>query len=500
MPKRPPLKPGEVFAMPHPRGVWGASQVLQVSTKGVVAVVLDHVSDQRPTLDAVAARPLTCRSRVGADEVALYGVVGDLPPDYLSLGVRDAVPLDDLNPRVFAAWEALRDDAYDDQRWRQLPESAREAYQRGAASTERVTLNLPSGPRSVERRAHALHLTFGNAASTPASQHAGDAHGFDWHMLDALPCLMSITVDGDVAGFEAWLATRPMVSTVAWGSFAAETVDLRDTRLTHCELRPTGLATLRLPPSLDALTLGLDGQRPVTVEALDDGAAIELRAELSGRDDLGALRGLRAVHTLTVAGFAALDLAQVAAFERVRALTLQGAPGRLRSSDALARLRALRALYLTGCVDVDVARLPALSAFPALQEVRTWGLHERDAAALAARWGKDRRVKMKAPIDDVELFATADYPLRRWPDGQRKGMACSGYVAAAKQIMKGELTEAAGVKALRAYVTGVERAVKHFGALTAAERADVETSWARLVARAQERAPGASFAAVKRAW
>jgi hypothetical protein len=473
--------------------------VLQVSTKGVVAVVLDHVSDQRPTLDEVAARPLTCRSRVGTDEVALYGVVGDLPSDYLSLGVRDAVPLDDLNPHVFAAWEALRDDAYDDQRWRQLPEAAREAYQRGAASTERVTLNLPSGPRSVERRAQSIHLTIGDAADR-RSHRAGDAHGFDWHMLDALPCLMSITVDGEAAGFEAWLATRPVVCTVAWGSFAAEVVDLRDTHLTRCELRPTGLATLRLPPSLDALTLGLHGQRPVTVEALDDGAAIELRAELSGRNDLDALRGLRAVHALTVAGFAALDLAQVGAFERVHTLTLEGAPGRLRSSDALARLRALRALYLTGCVDVDVAHLPALSAFPALQEVRTWGLHERDAAALTARWGKDKRVKMTAPIDDVGLFATADYPLRRWPGGQRKGVVCSGYVAAAKQIMKGELTEAAAVKALRAYVTGIERAVKHWGPLTAAERADVETSWARLLARAQERAPGASFAAVKRAW
>ena len=500
MAKKPSVELGEVFAMPQPGGAWGACQVVRIDGRQVEAVSLDHVGDAQPTLATVTPRALVCERYSLHREVARLHAIDAVPEDFVSLGAFDPVLPAEPASRNYASWEALRDGARGERRWLDLPDDTRRRYRECAASNEQVTLELPSGPLAMARSASTVHLVFGDARGARTTPHAGDGRGFDWRVLDALPCLSRVDVRGDAPGLAAWLTTRPLVNALVWESFSADVLDLRGTRVDHCELRPKRLATLRLPTEFDALILATRAAQPCAVEAADDGAAITLRAEVWARDDLRALSGLRAVRELTVAGFSELDFAHVAVFERVHHLTLLGAPGRVRSGEALARLTSLRSLQTWLCLEVDAVHIPLLTAHPLLTKVRMSGLCEREAEALVARWGNDRRVSLPAPIDDDTLFATADFPLLRWPNNQRKGLVCSGYTAAAKRIVKGELTEADGAKALRAFVTGIQRAVTRTGALTPEERDDVEASWARLHARAMGRGPGAAFPAVKKAW
>jgi hypothetical protein len=55
MESTPPVTVGEVFAMPHARGLWGAAQVVRVVGHYVEVVVLDHLSESTPTLADVTA-------------------------------------------------------------------------------------------------------------------------------------------------------------------------------------------------------------------------------------------------------------------------------------------------------------------------------------------------------------------------------------------------------------------------------------------------------------
>jgi len=499
--KKPSLTVGDVFAMPQARGGWGACQVVRVDGRDVEVAALDHLSEARPSLADVAPRAIVCeRYNVRRGEPARVHVTDAPPGDFVHLGARaPALPALPAS-NSWASWQALRDEAAREARWRAIPEDVRRGYREGAASSAQVTVALPAGPLKLPRRAYAVRLAFDEARPDRSWFRAGEGRSVDWGALDALPCLSHVAVRGDAPGLLAWLATRPLVNDLVWEEFSAEAVDLRGLGLTKATLRPARLASLHLPDGLDEVTLAPRGA-PLAVAAEADGAFLRLHLSVWAGDELASLRGLGEARTLAVAGFSELDLGAVArAFPKLRALRLTGAPGRVRGAAALAALPSLGELRVWGCVGFDVENLPPLASLPALSQARFTGLCASDRAALHARWGKDRRVASNAPIDDVVVFAVADFPLLRWPQGQRAELVCTGYTRAARALLKGELTPAAAAKALGTFATAVARAVEHTGPLTAAERADVETSWQRLAARAAERAPGASFAKVKKTW
>ncbi|MFO0607644.1 MAG: hypothetical protein U0324_31065 [Polyangiales bacterium] len=499
--KKPALAVGDVFAMPQARGDWGACQVVRVDGRDVEVAALDHRSEARPSLADVAPRAVVCeRYNVHRGEPARVHVIDAPPTDFIPLGaLAPALPaLPSSNS--WASWQALRDEAAREARWRAIPEDVRRRYREGAASNTQITIALPAGPLKLPRRAYAVRLAFDEARPERTWTRAGESRSFDWGALDALPCLSHVAVRGDAPGLLAWLATRPLVNDLIWEDFSADALDLRGLGLTKAALRPARLASLRLPDGLDELALAPLGA-PLTVVAEADGAFLDVHLNVWTGDDLASLRGLGEARSLTVAGFSALDLAAVArAFPKLRALTLTGAPGRVQGAASLAALPSLEDLRVWGCVGFDVENLPPLASLPALSQARFTGLRASDRAALHARWGKDRRVASNAPIDDAQVFAVADFPLLRWPQGQRKELVCAGYTRAARAILKGELTPAAAAKALGMFATAVARALEHTGPLTAAERADVEASWQRLTAHAAARAPGASFAKAKKTW
>lgn len=499
MPKRPSFTVGDVFAMPQARGRWGACQVVRVDGPHVEVVALDHDTDAPPTLGDVTARPLLRdRHPHRVAELARLHVFGDLPWDFVALGRLPPVVPATPPSSAYAAWEALRGESAREARWRAAPEDARQRYRGGAADgLTPVTVALPSGPLTLSRHAYAVRLAFGDAPADRTWHRAGDAGGFDWRALDALPCLTHVAVCGDAPGLAAWLATRPFVTALAWEGFSAASLDLAAAPLARVDLRPAALASLRLPGGLEELTLAASAARPTAVTAEAEGALLTLRLEAWADDDLAAVTGLGAARALTVAGFSSVDLARVAkGFPALRSLALEGAPGHARGAAALAALAALERLRVASCVSLDAAAAPRLKDLAALREATVAGLRASDAAALKERWGKDRRFALKAPIDDARVFAEADFPLLRWPNNQRKGLVCSAYTSAALALLKAGDAADDARRALLRFVTGIERAVKHTGALRADERADVEASWARLAARA----PAAASEGVKRGW
>ena len=473
---------GEVIAFPATHGGWGACQVLQAGAVTEV-LALDHLSEAPPTLEMVSRSALS-RS---AFEVAVAAhrtrMVGDLPADFTSLGVIAPIQEPAANPLFSGPWDLLREAAQRERRWSALPEAAREPFVRRGAATP-VTLALGPTQLRTHHRHPSLHLVFDGRPRDPTGIDAGPSSRFDWTALDALPCLRWLHVTGDAPGMLRWLETRSALDSLTWEAFSEESLDLRATHLAACRLDGASVRTLHLPDALSTLDLTLRRDRPAAVHAARDGAGLALLARVWDDDDLAALQGLAGLAQLTVEGLSALSLKGIERFSRLRALTLNGAPGRLRDSAALAALTALQVLHLRGCVEVDVATMPRLDAWPALRDLRAWRLHQRDAAALKARWGRDARVHLTDSLNDAGLFAEADLPIARWPETPRKGVVRAGFAAAAKAICRAGLTDALAQRALAGFDKAVARAERETGALDPAEREAVAACRARLVDRA----------------
>lgn len=482
MAKKPAWTVGEVFAFPCDHGGWGAGQVVRADDE-VEAVALDHLSDAPPVLADVRLIPLQ-QSRFGANgALHRFHPIDALPADFVRLGAADAVVPPEPRSNVWAFFTSLRNDVWEERRWAQLPTSVRDAYD-SASVYDWVELMVQGSVLRLPRRQSWLHLDLTGRAAAPNALAPKDPARFDLALLDALPCLTELRVTGAAPWLPAWLADHPLLRTLRWEHPGVTALDLRASHLDALALTAPDLRAATLPDTLGQLQLHAQPTAPLDLTARDHGRVLRLELWTWDTDGLRAARGIEAARGLDLRGFATLDLAAIAPYTRCRDLALTGAPGRLRGVASLSSLSSLQVMHLRGCVALDAAEMPALSAWAQLDEVRAWGCHARDVAALKARWGRDRRVHLSAPIDDDEVFATADHPVLRWPDGTRRGVVTHAYTLAAKKLCQRPLTAAVAQKALASFVTGVRRAVKATGALTDGERADLAGSWSRLAARA----------------
>jgi hypothetical protein len=408
--KRPrPVTLGEVFAAPHPRGFWGAAQVVRVDGRSVEVVVLDHFAASPPSLDAVPSKPLL-RARYAAPKApARLHVIDPVPPDLVSLGVRAPALPEAPHSGVFGFWGSLAEDAYEEHRWRSLPPEARAAWvaNHGRAGTVKLAY---AGTRSEHRRdASELHLAFGDAGEGSAATRVRDGTSLDWRVFDALPCLTHVTVEGDHPGLAPWLATRPLVSSLRWANVTVDALDLSAAPLTSLTLEARGPVSVKLPASLDELRVRVRGATPVSFVAAHGGAFLSLSLDVWRDADLAVVRGLSRARALTLEGFESLDLSRVAGFHDVRELNLHGAPGTLSRSDALARFTELRSLTMHRCYDLDAARFPPADAWPALREFSASRAHARDVKAIKSRWKAGVRPSFTAPVDDDAVRATSGF-------------------------------------------------------------------------------------------
>lgn len=472
------LQAGEIFAFPARHGGWGAVQVLGVDTL-VDVVVLDHLSEECPSLATVTRAVLTRAAfHVAPGEHRLKVALGR-PPDFVPLGVIPLLRTPGEPVPLSAGWEWLRDAAEQERHWASLPAAVRDPFARPERSAP-VALSLGPTVLRADPRRDDLHLVFDGRPRGPTGIDAGPSAGFDWSRLDALPCLRDLSVTGDAPGLTRWLEGRPALDRLTWEHFSDETVELQGSHLTTCVLAGEGLRALSLPARMSTLHLWPRRERPLSVRAAREGAGVDVTARVWDGDDLAALAGLPAMSSLSVDGWNALSLRVVARYPRLRALVLNGGPGRLRDGAALAGLPALQTLHLRGCVAVDVDAMPRLDAWPALRELRAWGLHERDAAALKARWGRDRRVTISDPLSDEDVFATADLPIARWPESPRKRLVRAAFTAAARKVFRAAGSADATEHAVEGFDRAVARAEKAVGALDPDERAAVAACRARL--------------------
>lgn len=486
MATRPAWTVGEVFAFPCDHGGWGACQVVRADDE-VEVVALDHLSDAPPALADVRLIPLR-QSRFGANgALQRIHAIDELPADFVRVGRADAVVPPEPHSKVWAFFTSLRNDVWEERRWALIPASVRDAYN-AASVHDRVELVVDGAAHPLPRRQSWVHLDLTGRAAAPNALAPKNPARFDPALLDALPCLTELRVTGAAPWLPAWLADHPLLRTLRWEHPGVTTLDLRASHLNVLALTAPDLRAVTLPDPIGHLHLHAAPTAPLDLTAKDHGRVLRLELSTWDTNGLRAVRGIEAARGLDLRGFATLDLAAIAPYTRCRNLALTGAPGRLQGVASLSALSALQVLHLRGCVALDAAEVPALSAWPQLAEVRAWGCHARDVAGLKARWGRDRRVHLSAPIDDDGVFATADHPVLRWPDSTRRGVVTRAYTLAAKKLCQRPLTAAVAQKALASFATGVRRAVTATGPLTDGERADLAGSWSRLVARASAQA------------
>lgn len=489
MKNKPAVTLGEVFAMHHPRGLWGAAQVVRVEGNDVEVVVLDHLTERSPSLDEVTTKPLV-HARYGySQQLARSHVIDGVPREFVSLGVR--APALPLTPHsgIYGFWRGLIEAAYDEHRWRALPQATRDAWFANHKRRDKVRVECSGATHEYLASTSELHLVIGDERDDRASAIVRDGSALDWRVFDALPCLTQIDVKGDHAGLIPWLETRPLVSSLTWSALSVESLDLRALPLRLLTLEARRPLEVKLPASLDELHVRVRGATPITLDAERDGASLSLHLDVWNDADLDAIRGLSHARELTLEGFESLDLSRLTRFFGARELTLNGAPGRLAGSDALARFTELRALTLHRCYDVDAARFPSTDAWRTLEEFRTFGLHKRDVQTLKSRWKKGVRPTFAGPVDDDAVRATSGFPVLRWAPLGGRATLVSAYAKSVKALAKSK-TPSEVTKALRSFSTCAKRVAERTSR-TPEESADMNATWEILLAMARARLPEA---------
>jgi hypothetical protein len=494
----PSVTVGEVFAMPHLRGRWGAAQVVYAQGRFAEVVVLDHLSESTPTLADVAATPLTRARYAHPVELARLNVMDAPPREVVSLGVRAPALPETPHAGMWGSWYSPAEEAYQEYWWRALPEAARAAWAANRTCSDVVELTYGGAASQHRASDTGLNIVIERESHKAWSTEVDDASALDWRVFDALPCLARVGVTGDHAGLVPWLATRPLVHTLSWTGISVESLDLSALSLTSLTLEARSPLTVKLPASLEELHLRVRDATPITFEASRDGAFLSLFVDVWNDDDLVAIGGLTHVRALSIRGFGTLDLSRLTGFFSARSLEFEGVPGRILRSDVLARFTELRCLTLKHCYDVDAERFPSPDAWRWLGDFSSWHLRRGDVNALRPRWKKSRLARFIRPVDDYQATAMLGLPSLGWTESLCKIRLTYSYAAAVKRLAKAS-SSIDVTKALRRFTADAKWASEE-RPFTASERVDVEAVWERLVDLARARLPEGELPSVEKTW
>jgi|GEM_PF-3215984 len=475
------LSVGDILAFPLDHG-WSACQVLQVASKRVEVVSLDHWSAERPTLAAVTLRPLIIDHHFWKASLHHLNVSGPPPESFAVLGA--APVLNAPKPcNSYGGWTALPLQADLQLRWNAVPAAARAAFVAARDARSSVTLRLPSGEMTLAAGLSKIALEFGVRRDS-AALHIERAADFDLGALDVLPVLLSVSVTGDAPGLLDWLRTRPLVEKLSWRGALPPRIDLRGTGLRECTLDADGAHEVVVPDTLEGLALTPSAAARWDVQARDDGALLALRLPYTcDGDGVAHVTGLRRARSLTLSGVGALDLRALAGLYHPRDLCVHGAPGELRGSDALAAFDALETLAFWRCLAVDAAHMPLLSQWPHLRRVDVVEALDAETAALKAAWGRDKRVSVRSPRDAAWARHHGSQPFRQWRDERKRADVGAAFASASKKLDAAGSDAPAVAKVMQGFVKGLTRAHTKGAGFTAAEVADIEAAWATLLAR-----------------
>ena len=472
------LSVGDILAFPLVHG-WSACQVLQVASKRIEVVGLDHWSAECPALAAVTLRPLVIDHHFWPGSLLHMNASGPPPESLVALGAAPPV-LPEAKPfNSYGGWASFPLQARLQLRWNALPEAPRAAFHAARGLRTPVTLRLPSGEVSVPIGRDKIALAFG-AQLDPDAFHIERAADFDFGALDVLPVLLSVSVTGDAPGLLDWLRTRPLIEKFSWRGALPPYIDLRGTHLRECALDADGAHEVVVPDALESLALTPSATARWDVTARDDGALLALRLDTWDGDGINRVTGLGRTPSLTLSGVGTLDLRPLAEHLHPRGF---GAPGELRGSDALAAFDGLETLAFWRCLMVDAAHMPSLPQWPHLWRVDVVEALDTEAAALKAAWGRDKRVSVRAAHDAAWARHHGAHPFRRWRDERKRAEVGAAFAGASKKLDTAGADAAVVAKAMQGFVRALSRAHTKGAGFTAAEVADVEAAWATLLAR-----------------
>lgn len=325
---------GAVYAFQLPRGRWGACQVIADRRRSaephVELITLDYFGKQRPTPDDVRELGVLLQ-----DWAYLEGT-----PARVHVPVR--VPWWALKVTVVPPLATFEDACFSSGNWQTIF---------GAWHRYRWYARENARPRWGDMGEVAIDDI---DASDTAVSYAGD---------DPL--------------FPFFVAQRRF-ERLQWNVGAARFVDLSVSSLLHAEIQATGSLELRLPSTLQRLTLIGPADR-FTVTGVDPDFPFEL--VICSPHIVAPPKGLERVQIVTYRDLVETDSDALAPYTRLAELTLRGAPGALRDGRGLARLTTLRELSLEELYELHDSGWPRW--LPAVDVLRLRGVSAADAMVLS---------------------------------------------------------------------------------------------------------------------
>lgn len=339
--------------MALPDGAFGACQVTAVTKDMVTVCVLDwHTAEPPGLADLAGAAPLDVdhHAQPGGPYQVNVDRDGPSPPTFTWIGTRP-VPESVANRQSnsYSGWDSLALQATWQYRWiHVLPESSRDSY-RTAATRGQVGVDFGAGPVTLGAGLGRMDLTKHVPASGPVR----------WPALKPFGHCTHLTWAGRDRGLVETIAARPITSGQDWRN-APETVDLTGTDLLDVSMSGPLLRTLRLPRTVQSLTLSAPDPA-LSVQAAEDGRW--LRVTVLAADEATVVpQGLRATRTLTLNGGGTLSLGAIRNLTELEELRLswRNPPGSL--TGAFPPSPRLVVLHLSDGYGLRADSLPDLPA------------------------------------------------------------------------------------------------------------------------------------------
>lgn len=388
-----------------------AWQALAEGRGGLPVVPLDWFGESEPDLDELVSAPL-----LGGARPVIYRVTSPPPPGTIRIGSGE--PRADSATRFAQQWNTQA----------QVQEHRRRfssASGGASATSDMVPIDgatfvhpLPGFSAGDPVRLHSLTQSFVAAQARYTSD-------FDAEELAQIPGLLTLDLRGipapipgeTVESLARALSKLEVLTLPPLEVTEPAVFDLSDSRLTDVTLDPTGLAEIRLPRTIEKLTLDGDVSSEAALRLVTQcgGSELELIAEAT----LPRVSGIPELRLLQLSELEILDLAQVAAdFPHLKALHLWGRPGRLLNASALARLSALHTLRLQDLFGWDATQWPGTDhdAMPALEALLLNSV-PGDVARLGKKLIASRPnawVDIRSPRSPEWLAENIDNPLRQW--------------------------------------------------------------------------------------
>lgn len=399
--------PGTVLAAPVDGG-WTACQVIAHGEGGAFVAALDWFGAAVPTLaELTPPRVLVMTHHMWNGTQQAVWVGTEAPPrSWVVLGT---LPTADVAEREsYSGWSTLPLGARTQWWWDHVvPPEAREHYTACRASRG-ARVEVCGGRAAIRRDATTARIGPGKEIDHRLDERV------DWASLRALGCLSTVEYEGTDGGVLDFVRSAPIVRKLAWAEHGRSVIDARGLGLVELMIRPGGPLALDVDHLPDLAVLGDGASLEVRVAAGHRPPALRLVGP--GRPRL-PIAGLDELRDLTLASFATVDLAGVAAHRRLEQLTIRGAATLLLDDlPALSGLEHLAELAIHGAYALTARSLERLEAPASLRHVEIHGYRKEEEPAIRRAFAGVAELVLSGGKKAAWVEANLDNPFLDWVD------------------------------------------------------------------------------------